>query len=104
MSLVNLRSGSRVARDLAEATLTALRDLAHKDLLAFYEFVRVCRDPQHRLPTDDGTADILVHYKLVDLEGDQHVVNEDLRSIVLSAVEGDGMRMRIVEPWAAAVK
>jgi hypothetical protein len=93
---VRLKNSSEVAKPLVEATMIALRTLAEKDPITFYEFVELCRNPGHEL-WDAAIGETLKRLSLVLPNGS---VRDSIQNIVLSAVSGSGDSLAISNPIA----
>jgi hypothetical protein len=70
-------------------TLQALLD---EQPIAFYELVARCRRPDHTLR--EGSATVLEHSGLLD----RGTVPDAVREIVLAAVDGDALALRLTLP------
>lgn len=91
-----LRTGERVPRLIVNATVEALTKLLNADPVAFAEIVRHCRDRDHEL-TGTYRARIMAVASSLMLE-ERGSVHELVQHVIVSAVEGDGLHMRIVDP------
>jgi len=124
METLKLKNGTEEALPLVRITMLSLSALIEKNPIAFYELVMKCRNQNHKF--FGNTADELVKLSLVtesgrltsqevisigkrlDLkDGDsipeniQYHVHDSIRNIVLSAVEGEGLSMKLTNPIAA---
>lgn len=91
METVRLKNGTEEAEGLVVAIMLALNNLIDRNAIAFYEFVMKCRNPDHEF-----FGDCAEHMKgLLEANGSVH---ESIRNIVNSAVVGDELDMRIVNP------
>jgi hypothetical protein len=70
----------------------ALQDLLAANSVAFYEFVQLCRNREHKL--FGNTAEVLGTRGWIN-DGQPH---DATRSIVLASVEGDDLAMHLVSP------
>lgn len=91
--IIRLRNGSELQSGLVSVTLLTLRRLMEERPIDFYELVMKCRDPKHELWDDK----ILKQWSLIEPDGQPH---QCTREIVLAAVVGDEMEMRIINPIA----
>lgn len=100
MPPIYLRNGYRIHSASAIAIWFGFREVMEADPGALYELVDVCRNEDHVIPR--GYRGILLGWAMVkEFTRDGHaVVHDDVRAIVLSAVEGDDENMVLVEPWA----
>ena len=93
MSVVRLRNGAEEAELLVVATMLHLERLYVAEPLAFFDAIMVARDPSYRTFGDVGAT--LRRLALLDQAGRMH---GSIRNVLLSAAEGDGMDMRLVDP------
>ncbi len=104
---VILKNGSEEHSGLVSVTMITLKDLIAKRPIDFYEFVQLCRDPEHKL--FGNASEVLRDYALIQIKpighikppfpnGDNYQVHDSVRNIVLSAVEGDGAEMKLTNP------
>ena len=96
MSTVALRTGREVPDGLVQPVLLSLGLLAEHSPVALYELAMLARDPWHRL--FGNTGQLLTELGLVDQAGKLH---DATRDVVLATVEGDGLDMCLVSPYAA---
>lgn len=93
---VRLRNGAEEVKSLVSMILFTLKDMWSKgEVTTVYELAMLCRDPEHKLFGDTG--DVLKKLSLVQPDGRVH---DSIRNIVLSAVEGEGLDMRLQSPIA----
>jgi hypothetical protein len=95
MDTVILKDGSEMMTSMVTVSMMSLRSLLDQDPIAFYELVMICRNPEHRL---FGKTDTVLR-SLALLESDNRP-HDMLRRIVINAVEGDDMEMKLVSPVA----
>ena len=89
MKVVTLKNGAEEAESLVLLTTMSLRTLMREYPIAFYELVQLCKDHNHRLL--DNAGEILDRLGFVQ----NGIVHDSFRNIVLSAVEGDKLDMRL---------
>lgn len=96
-----LKNGADVPQPLVMTTSLCLSELLSNHPIAFYELTMSARDPQHQL--FGNTAEVLQQFKMINgvsPEGTaQHF--DAVRDVVLSAVVGEGMGMRLENPVAS---
>ncbi len=73
--------------------MLSLSSLLEKNPIVFYEFVILCRDSAHRLFC--STGELLRDLKLIEQDGQPH---DAIRLVVLAAIEGDKLEMKLVSP------
>jgi hypothetical protein len=90
-------------------TMNTLHHLKDSDYTAFYDLVQKARPQQqkwsdiiqHRVTQYEYSSEViknkLVDLRLVESDG---TLRESTRQILLSAVEGDSLNMRLVDPKA----
>jgi len=94
MKTVILRTGEVIPEPTVATTMVTLRSLAVDDYLAFFEFVELCRNGNHKL-WDVGVERKLKSLSLIQSDGRVH---RDVRAVVLAAVQGDGVHLVLVSP------
>ena len=92
--VIKLKNGSEEAKGLVTITMLSLESLLKENPIAFYEFTMKCRDRQHTL--FGNTEEVLRDLALLEQRGSVH---ESIRNIVLSAVEGEGLDMKVLKTW-----
>ena len=95
METIKLKNGSEEAKGLVAVTSLRVGNLINTNPMAFFELVRVCRDPSHR--PFGNTAQVLSGFSLMEPGG---TVPQSIRNIVLSGAQGDGMDMAWDDPVA----
>jgi len=90
METATLKNGAVEAKALVEITMLSLMKLGPIEL---YELVQICRRSDH--PPWGDTIDTLKSWQLVGQDG---VVHDSIKNIVLSAAEGDGLDLRLGSP------
>lgn len=91
---VRLKNGALEPDILVRAIMVSLRGLLREQPIAFYALVMHCRDPQgHEFWGD--MEEVLRGMGLVERGGATH---GSVRNIIVSATQGDGMDMHIVDP------
>lgn len=93
---VILRNGVDEQEATVQAIMASLWQCLEDQPVAFLELVELCRDRSHRL--FGNTRETLERMALVE-HGDVHEV---IQNVVLSAVEGDGPKMRLRWPCEQA--
>ena len=88
-----LKTGEEVPESVVKTANMNLQSLMDTNRIAFTELVTFSRDPKHTMP--DNTQ--VVAKRLVLLR-DNGTMNDWVRAIILSSVEGDGMNMTLVDP------
>lgn len=89
--IVRLRNGAEVSAALVISTKMLIEDLFQTQPIAFIELVSLCRNNDHQI---FGNA--AEHF--ASLMDDRGQVFQSIADIVLSAVEGEGLNMRLVDP------
>lgn len=87
MENVILRNGSQAPKDKIIDVVEALAALRKQDVLLFAELVYYCREPKPGC--FGGQKQQLVEFGLADTDGS---IDEIVRNIVLSSVEGEELR------------
>ena len=95
MDVIKLKNGTEEVEPLVRVTMMSLRSLMSVNPVAFYELVELCKDRTHVL--FGNTGKVLEERSLVQ----NGVVHDSVRNIVLSAVTGEGLEMRLTSPVAA---
>lgn len=95
IAVLKLKNGTEEAAPLVRVTMMALRSLMQDHPIAFFELVTLCRDRNHTLFGNTGV--ILRDQTLIQSDGQPH---DSIRNIVVSAVTGDMMAMRLGSPVA----
>jgi len=103
MAGVLLKNEETVEEAVVHGTMAKLRDLEGTNPIALYELVMKCRDEKHKLH-DREVVETLIGEKLANPGGsaDDIIILDSIRGIVLSAVEGDGLKMTIGSPLASS--
>lgn len=95
IKLVRLKNGAEEAEALVNVTMTSLGTLM--DSLAgvtqFYDLTMVCRDSNYKIGERNLKA--LQDLALLQPDGRPH---ESIKNIVLSAVAGEGLGMKLSSP------
>jgi enolase len=104
ITVVKLKNGAEEAEPLVKVVMLSLSSLFEADRMdyafAFYELVMKARDPKHEI-FSNVHKNVLKDLALVQSNGRMH---DSIRNIVLSAVEGEGLAMKLVSPFAAQEK
>lgn len=90
---VTLRTGEQHHEGLVRVTMLSLSELMKSNPIAFYEFVELCRDSEHRL--FGNTKEVLEGLHLLEGDGQPH---DATREIALAATEGDGLELTLRDP------
>ena len=100
MDTIALKNGDEVPSPLVATTMITLEHLYNNDPITFYELVTACRNPDHVLW--GGSGEKLVNLVMLEsVDGSGHGKAHDaVKSIVLSAVEGEDLEMTLVSPVA----
>lgn len=93
LTIVTLKNGSTEPLSAVVVLTTILEDLFTNKPTVAYELVMICRDRTHTIW--GSIAGQLRDLALLQADGRVH---DSIRNIVLSSVEGDGMRMTLVNP------
>ncbi len=95
MEMVTLKDGTKALKPAVAAVMVSLRSLLDVAPTAFVDLVEICRDADYQ-PFGDN-AERLMQAALMQSDGS---VYSSIKSVVLSAVEGEGLDMRLVSPVA----
>ncbi|OGT46803.1 MAG: hypothetical protein A3E83_03890 [Gammaproteobacteria bacterium RIFCSPHIGHO2_12_FULL_41_20] len=96
LPLIKLKNGSTELDGVVFTVMDNLKSLFHSNPILFYEFVMKCRDSNHTMFGKSNDA-----LKLLGLIEGNNSVHDSVRNIVLSAVEGEGLGMRLGSPVCA---
>jgi hypothetical protein len=92
--MVRLRTGGEpVPLTVVKAVVESLDELLSSDWLLFMELVHHARDPRHELSADQRGK--LADTQLLKSDGRFVTVTHQ---IIVAAVEGEGLAMRLVDP------
>jgi hypothetical protein len=97
MNEIALKNGTSEQAILVSGILLTLRELMAQNVLAFYDLVMMCRNPNYQ--AFDANIKLLQESGLLE---SNRKVHDSIRNIVLSAVEGERLEMRLVSPYAVA--
>jgi hypothetical protein len=89
---VTLTSGVKTTHPLVACVMRTLQALFDEQPIAFYELVARCRRPDHALR--GGSAAVLERCGLLD----RGTVPDAVCEIVLAAVDGDALALRLTSP------
>lgn len=92
---VQLKDGSTVAEAAILATWMNLDLLMDTNPLALFEAAMIARNSAHVPFGNLGQA--LVDLNLIDADG---IMHDDTRHVILSAMPGEGLDMKLVNPRA----
>lgn len=93
MEIVTLKNGTEEAKGLVQVTRISLEKLFEQQPVAFCELVACCKERGHK--PQGNTGETLQSLALLQPDNSPH---GSIRNIVLSAVEGDGLEMKLVSP------
>ena len=93
MSLVRLKNGSTAEDVLVTMVMATLGQLMKESPILIQQLAKKCREPKHVFLLGIGKQ--LKEWSLLLGEDDVH---DTVRDIVLSAVEGDGIFLRLKSP------
>ena len=99
MDTVNLKNGTSEMRILVVSTYGILKEMLSdlEGAIAFYELVEVCKNPSHQV-FSSKQKEYLINRALMQPDGRIH---QSVRNIVLSAVQGEGLGLSLVDPIAS---
>ncbi|MFA5143843.1 MAG: hypothetical protein WC522_06740 [Candidatus Omnitrophota bacterium] len=92
---VILKNGAFAYRDGINAVMVALQHLLESRPELFVELVRKARNPDHKIW---GGAENENHLKILNMLQSNGQLHDLTRNILLSAIEGEGLNMRLVSP------
>jgi len=94
MHTVLLKNGIKEAEPLVRVMMyLVLPDLLKNHPTAFYDLVMRCRDKSYKF--FGNNEKLLKDKNIVDTDGSIH---SSIKNIVLCAIEGEGIEMRLVNP------
>ena len=96
MEMVRLKNGAEEFGPTVKVVTLSLQHLMVANPIAFDELVEKARHPEHLL---FGNAGQTLHRAGL-LEADGEHMHDSVRNVVVSAVEGEGLEMRLVNPTA----
>jgi hypothetical protein len=96
METVTLKNGSTEALPLVQTAIMSITSLWDSDPIAAFELVEVARNPEHRPFGITGKK--LKNLGL--LESENGGMHQSLRNIILSAAQGEGLKLWLVDPRA----
>lgn len=91
--LIVLKNGKQELSALVAVTMMRLQSLIDDNPILFYELVSVCRNREHQFFGSSGEA-----LRAMNLLETNSLPHESLRNVVLSAVVGDGLEMKLTLP------
>ena len=94
--MVKLKNGTEEMEPLVKVTMLSIESLLSSDPIGFYELVMICRNPKH-----PAWGDAPAKLARLALLQSNHQPHDSIKNIVLSAVVGDGLDMRLINPVAA---
>ena len=95
MEQLTLRNGSTEPAPIVQATMMALRGMMN-DILgitALYDLHQICLGKNYK--PSDRQLEYLKSRALLQTDGRPH---DSIRNVVLSAIDGEGLDMKIVNP------
>ncbi len=93
MDTVKLKNGSEEAEVIVKATIISLRSLFQNTFIALFELTEKCKNENHVI--FGNNADIIKGYGLCQSDESVH---DSIKNVVLSAIEGEGLEMKLVSP------
>lgn len=93
MKEIVLKNGTRELEPAVKVIMFAIRELLKRQPLVFYDLAMRCRDRNYKMW--DASESDLKNLSLLQFDGQPPGTT---RNIILSAVEGDGADMHIVNP------
>lgn len=93
ISTVKLKNGSELPEEIVTGTIMSLQALMLKNPIVFYELVMKARNPEHTM--FGKTQAVAYEWDLIDSNG---VINSQVRDVILSAVIGERLNMKLVNP------
>ena len=93
IKMVTLKNGIEESEICVKVHMLSLEILFKEKPITFYEFVMKCRNPKHEMFGD--TANDLIDLNLMNKNNQIH---DTTRNIVLSAVTGEGLEMKLESP------
>jgi hypothetical protein len=89
-----LKNSTQEAEGLVKVVMLQLRKLFEGNPIIFYELVTKCRDSSHEFFGETGKE--LMYMQLVQHDGNS--IHSSIRNVVLSAVTGEELEMRLGNP------
>lgn len=99
MEVIKLKNGTEEAAPLVTVGMMALKNLFETRPIHFFELVSLARNSAHVLFGKTG-QDLLAQSLVQDAGNGRYTMHDSLRNIVLSAVVGEGLEMRLWDPRA----
>ena len=100
---VRLKNGIEEAKPLVAVVMLSLESLFKEGKgIVFYELVEICKDSNHK-PWGTAIGEDLKNLSLASEVDGKWLVHDSIRNIVLSAAEGEGLDLRLVNPVAETV-
>lgn len=91
--MVRLHNGAEESIDVIVVTMMSLQELFWNKPVIVYELVMLARDPSHQLYAN--TSEVLQQLALVEAKDR---MDDSVRNVVLSAVDGEGIDMILRNP------
>ena len=99
LGTMKLKNGADEVPQLVAVVMHTLRSLMVSAPLQVYDLAMFCRDPTYEFFGDNGSK--LVSLGLLNARPDgKFAVHESIYNVVTSAVDGEGLDMRLVNPVA----
>lgn len=101
--MIRLKNGGRAERAAIVTIMDSLSDLQKSTagITALWDLVRVCRDHSFVITSDNSRKTLVRRGLIKHFNADgSAVVHDSIRDVVMSAVQGNGLNMRIVSPIA----
>jgi len=91
--VVRLKNGTEEFKPLVCGTMLTLHSLLKEQPVAFYELVMKCRDIGHSFFGNAGE-----HLRSAGLVDENGEIHDSTKNIVLSAIQGEGFGLYLVNP------
>lgn len=99
MDMIKLRTGKMAMVAMVGVLRVTLQELFTKSPLAAYDLVMLSRDPGYAI-SYEPSIETLLDFRLIAKVGECYLVPDDVQELVLAATEGDGLKMKLVNPLA----
>ena len=95
MDVVTLKNGAQEYFPLVNVLKILVKVLMDSDPIGFYELVSLARNKDHKVFGGKETLSKAIEFDLVN---NVLQINKSVKNFLLSAVEGDGLEMKLVNP------
>ena len=95
MLVQKLKNGSYLEIVLVTQIMERLRLLGKNHPIPFDQFVKCCRNRSSVI-----LSATIIPIRRMDLVKEGDLISDDVRNVVLSAVEGDGLQLKLGTPFA----